>query len=256
MSEREASAARVNLDYYGKPKSGTTDYWRKMAAPRFRRATISKMLARVPVGRLVDLGCGGGQFLSELAATERGWSLTGIDLSPQQLAENRMEMPGIDWQCADLCSGAPLAEELQARFTAVIAMELIEHVQDPDLLLRKALALAVPGQGHLLLSTQSGPIRPTERKVGHIQHFTASQMTDRLVRAGWQPLKVWNAGFPFHDLSKWYANRNPEVSLQQFGDKPYGLYENVVCYLLRWLFQFNSQRFGAQLFALARRPIV
>ncbi|MBS2036840.1 class I SAM-dependent methyltransferase [bacterium] len=256
MENNKQSAARLNLEFYGQPRSGTTDYWRKMAAPRFRRATIKRLLSRVPMGPLVDLGCGGGQFLSELMNSPRRSLLTGIDLSEPQLEQNRVQMPHIQWQCADLCSGEPVAPHLRDHFTAVIAMELIEHVQDPGLLLRNALALARPGQGHLLLSTQSGPIRPTEVRVGHIQHFTARQMDSLLRQSGWEPIQVWNAGFPFHDLSKWYANRNPQASLQQFGDKPYGFYENLVCYILRWLFQFNSNRFGAQLFALAKRPEV
>ena len=64
-------------------------------------------------------------------------------------------------------------------------------------------------------------------------------------------MRIWNTGFPFHDLSKWYANRDPDRSLEQFGERAYGMRENVICWALRQAFRFNSRRRGAQLFAVA-----
>ena len=39
----------------------------------------------------------------------------------------------------------------------------------------------------------------------------------------------------------------------RFGDASYGWYENTVCFALRLAFRLNSQRRGAQLFAIASR---
>ena len=143
---------------------------------------------------------------------------------------------------------------LKDRFEMVVASEIVEHVRDPRTFLSNALQMAVPRWGRLLLSTQSGPLRETERRVGHLRHFAAADMTQVLLDAGWEPLRVWNAGFPFHDLSKWYANRDPDASMRRFGDERYGLREDLVCMALRVAFRLNSRRRGAQLFALARRP--
>ncbi|HNI61811.1 MAG TPA: hypothetical protein PKW11_17855, partial [Pseudomonadota bacterium] len=104
-----------------------------------------------------------------------------------------------------------------------------------------------------LLSTQSGKVRETERRIGHQRHFTVAEMSALLDRAGWQPIRVYNCGFPFHDLSKWYANRDPDASMQQFAGGKYGLREDVLCFLLRLAFRFNSRSHGAQLFAVARK---
>ena len=78
-------------------------------------------------------------------------------------------------------------------------------------------------------------------------------MREALRAAGWAPERVWNTGFPFHDLSKWYANRDPEGSMNRFAARPYGIKEDVICLLLRAAFRLNSRHRGAQLFAVARR---
>ena len=74
------------------------------------------------------------------------------------------------------------------------------------------------------------------------------------MQAGWEPLRIWNAGFPFHDLSKWWANVNPDKSMAQFSGQAYGVYQNFVCLALRFAFLFNSGSHGAQLFAVAGKP--
>ena len=96
-------------------------------------------------------------------------------------------------------------------------------------------------------------MRETERRVGHVRHFSRDDMLSLLSAAGFCPVRVWNCGFPFHDLSKWYANRDPDRSMARFGDRPYGVWETTIAALLRVAFTLNSRRRGAQLFALARR---
>jgi len=105
----------------------------------------------------------------------------------------------------------------------------------------------------IAVSTQSGRIGETERRVGHVRHFTSDEMARVLRDAGWRPVRVWNAGFPFHDLSKWYANRDPDASMRRFGERSYSWQEDLVCLGLRLAFQLNSSRRGAQLFAVGRR---
>lgn len=245
-------ATRINRAYYEELSEGRDDYWRKMAAPRHRVATFLDNLSRLRPASVVDLGCGKGLLLAEIARQLGDIELVGIDLSAPQIEANRDAMPGIDWHAADLVDDA-LPRELGDRFEAVVASEIIEHVEDPERFLANALALARPG-GELLLSTQSGQVRETEKRVGHIRHFSRSEMRSLLEASGWQPLRVWNTGYPFHDLSKWYANRDPDKSMSQFGERAYGWRENLVCWGLRLAFKLNSAERGAQLFAVARRP--
>jgi 2-polyprenyl-3-methyl-5-hydroxy-6-metoxy-1,4-benzoquinol methylase len=247
------SSVERNRDYYEALPPGRDDYWRYMAAPRHRAARLKRLLARIAPSSVVDLGCGNGQLLSELYAKWPRIKLAGVDLSAPRIEANRTAMPHIEWICADLQQ--PIANAHEARsqaFDVVIASEIIEHLDAPALLLSHARSLAGP-DGHLILTTQSGPVRETERRVGHVRHFTRDELSDLLESTGWTALRVWNEGFPFHDLSKWWANRNPSRSIGRFGSDAYGFSQRFVCLALRAAFLFNSRRRGAQLFALARR---
>ena len=246
-------ASEINRAFYDRPLPGRDDYWRKMAAPRFRVAELLAMLEELAPARVVDLGSGGGQLLAEVHARHPSMKLSGIDISSAQVAENTGRYPAIGWHVADLGAEDSVPRALRGTFDVVIAAELIEHLDHPDRLLRNARDLARPGTGHLLLSTQTGAIGETERRVGHQRHWTVAEMKEALREAGFCPSRIWNCGFPFHDLSKWYANLDPDGSMQRFADKPYGLREDLICAALRLAFRCNSSRRGAQLFALAQR---
>lgn len=248
------SVRSVNLEYYLKPSPGRADYWRKMAAPRFRVATILKLLLEMGPGYVLDMGCGGGEMLLEVKGALPEASLCGVDIAPHQIEANCKTKPGIDWRVADLEQEQHFPSDLAGRFDAILAVEIVEHMTRPEVFLKNAKRLAKPGFGRLLLSTQSGPVLETERRVGHRRHFSAGDMKELLVESGWEPLAVWNTGFPFHDLSKWIANVDPDKTMRQFGDLPYTHFQNAVCVALRFLFKFNSDTRGAQLFAVARCP--
>jgi 2-polyprenyl-3-methyl-5-hydroxy-6-metoxy-1,4-benzoquinol methylase len=257
MSEQPAppsGAVRDNLEFYDQAAAGTNDYWNLMAAPRWRVKTLRDLLRRDAPARIVDLGCGNGALLEAVGSVIPGAALHGIDLAPAQIEMNRRLKPVIHWMVADLTDPSTLfPPDYAGRFEAVLATEIIEHLDRPDVFLKLALQLATPG-ARLYLTTQSGPVHETEKRVGHIRHFSAAEITTQLVAAGWQPEKVWNVGYPFHDWSKKIANRTPDRVLARFGSGRYGWKERLTCALLRAAFRFNSRRSGYQLFAVARKP--
>ena len=250
----ETEAARVNRAYYEAASAGREDYWRFMAAPRARVAKILALVREEPIRSLVDLGCGGGMLLREIEARLPGVELAGLDLSSRQIEANRRGS-AIRWEVVDLEKPIGGEDGLGGRWDVVVASEILEHLDDAETFLRNALRLATPGRGRLVLTTQSGPVRETERRVGHRRHFTREALALLLADAGWTGPRVWNAGFPFHDLSKWWANRDPDSSVRRFGERPYGRTEKLVCALLRGAFALNSQTRGAQLYAVARRGL-
>jgi SAM-dependent methyltransferase len=224
-----------------------------MAAPRHRVAEIVALLKDSPPKSLVDLGCGNGRLLEELAKRLPVRDLAGIDLSSAQIESNQRRVPRIEWLPLDLEKPVPASLKLAGRFEVVVASEILEHLASPEEFLRRAAELAQPRAGRLVLSTQSGAIRETERRVGHVRHFASDEIRTLLERAGWTPVRVWNTGFPFHDLSKWWANLDPDHTMERFGGRAYGVRESVVAFLLRMAFTLNSRSRGSQLFALARR---
>lgn len=240
---------RRNLDYYGTLSGGRSDYWRYMPAPRFRTRVVLDVLRRERPSSVVDLGCGDGSLLAAIRPAMPDARLAGIDLSEPQIEANRLRMPGIEWHAGNLEDDRFPAP---ARFDALTCSEVIEHLADPVGFLKAAWGMANEG-ALLIVSTQSGRVGATERTVGHLRHFTAVEMSAMLRDAGWQPLRVWNAGFPFHDFSKWVANLSPDRMMGEFSERPYGPVQKLVAFALRVLFRFNSNRRGTQLFAIARK---
>jgi len=243
---------KINIDFYEAVSQGQLDYWRKMAAPRFRVKTLLKEIQKIQPSSLVDLGCGGGQLLAEVQQRFPRIKLCGVDLSQTQIELNKKNNPSVDWITMDL-DHHQAPNDIQKDFDGVLATEIIEHVDHPKTFLENAYQLAQPKGGKLFLSTQSGQMGETERRVGHHRHFTADEMRTILKETGWEPLRVWNAGYPFHDWSKLVANLNPGKMMDDFGDKPYGFMQNAICFFLRLAFKFNSNTKGVQLFALAER---
>lgn len=241
----------TNRDYYEAPSQARLDYWRYMAAPRARVARVLGEVRKIAPGSLVDLGCGDGSLLAEIQRALPAIRLAGVDLSESQIANNRKRTPAIEWHAANLEEAVALTET----YECVVASEVIEHLERPASLLRNAAVVAAPGAS-LLLTTQSGPVRETERRVGHVRHFTAAELEALLAEHGWTPVRVWNEGYPFHDLSKWWANRDADASMARFGgDEGYGWGERAICLALRAAFRLNSRSRGAQLYAVARRNV-
>src|SRR6185369_5492873 len=196
------SHTQRNIDYYDKLTAGKSDYWRLMAAPRFRVKTIQRVLAEAGPKSVVDFGCGDGALLFAIAQVVPDAKLVGVDLSSSQIEANRAVAPAIDWHVGNVESDEFVLPE---QFDSAVSSEVIEHLGDPAKFLRRIAACVRPG-GLLVLSTQSGRVGETERRVGHVRHFTTADMRTLLEQNGWTPVRVWNAGFPFHDLSKRLAN--------------------------------------------------
>ena len=107
--------------------------------------------ATLPGARVLDVGCGGG-LLSEAMAS-RGAEVVGIDpaLEALQVAEMHALESGlsIDYQQT---TAEALAEANEACFDVVTCLEMLEHVPDPESVIRACARLVRPG-GQVFFST-------------------------------------------------------------------------------------------------------
>jgi len=110
------------------------------AESRHRNPWLAEVLG---AGRrdVLDVGCGAGYLANDLAA--RGHRVTGIDLSADALAVARGHdrTRSVDYVVGDACA-LPFGE---ARFDAVCAMDLLEHVTAPDRVIAEAARVVRPG---------------------------------------------------------------------------------------------------------------
>ena len=100
---------------------------------------------------VLDVGCGGG-LLSE-ALAKAGARVTAIDLAPNLLKVARLHglESGVKVEYRQLPVEA-LAEEAPASFDVVTCMEMLEHVPDPQSVVRACARLVKPG-GEVFFST-------------------------------------------------------------------------------------------------------
>lgn len=98
-----------------------------------------------PQGQLVDVGCGGGEFLSTMR--ELGWDVLGVEPDP------RAAQAAIDAYKLKIAVGELEKTNLPDSFADVLTMNhVIEHLPDPISVLKECHRILKPG-GKLVLLT-------------------------------------------------------------------------------------------------------
>lgn len=143
-----------NQDYFqsAADAKGYNDYQalepgvRRTAVSRLRR--IARLRQGIPPGRLIDLGCGTGCFVSE--AARAGWRAEGVEVSPY--AAEQARAAGLEVRCAAV-------EGLQLEpgtYDCVTLWDVIEHVRDPREVISQAAGGLRPGG---ILAVSTGDVR-------------------------------------------------------------------------------------------------
>lgn len=159
------------------------------------------LLAGLPGGRLLDVGCYDGQVARSVAPA--GARIVGVDLSLPALQAARDR--GLAVARAQVEGGVPFAD---ASFRTVVAAEVIEHVFDTEAFLAELRRVLEPG-GLLLLTTPNLVALSGRAKLllgrspanveydaspgtsGHIRYFTFDTLEALMRRVGLAPLGRW-----------------------------------------------------------------
>jgi 2-polyprenyl-3-methyl-5-hydroxy-6-metoxy-1,4-benzoquinol methylase len=171
---------------------------------RFGRR-LDFLLAHVGPGqRVLDVGCGEGQFASALA--QAGAVVTGIDVACEPLRRAGERDPGLDLR---LFAPAGPWSLRDASFDVVWAGEVIEHVADTAAWLSEVRRVLVPA-GLLVLST---PAHPPLRRLAlalhgrsfeshfdprgdHLRFYTAHSLRGLLEDFGFREIRITPGGPP------------------------------------------------------------
>jgi SAM-dependent methyltransferase len=115
---------------------------------------ISQLIERLPSGGTVlDLGCGGGERLAQLA---RCFTVTGVDISPEQVRRAQQAVPGAHVFQGDM-TGLDFAPAMFDAVTAFYAFTHLPHGELPGLLMRIADWLRPNG---LLVASMGTTLNP------------------------------------------------------------------------------------------------
>lgn len=211
LAERMDAAARDALYAFG--AEGDQAYvqgWFLDSAdlnrPTWQR--LVRVLGRYcPAGRLLDFGCGPGNFLVEARA--QGYTVVGQEVAPLFLDVCRRRGIAV---AEDL---AEIAAQHGRSFDCITSFDVIEHHPDPLQMLRDLRGLLRPG-GTLMISTHDignwfarayGPRWRHLNPIGHLTFFTRRTLTLMLERAGFQVIRAGGSHTidrtPLAELRNW-----------------------------------------------------
>jgi 2-polyprenyl-3-methyl-5-hydroxy-6-metoxy-1,4-benzoquinol methylase len=173
---------------------GYADYARESALYlktfRKRMALVGRWLQ--PRARVLDVGCAAGYFLRVLK--EHGHDVHGVELS-HAIAKEAVAALGADRVHIGTLDDAVAAMDYRpASFDLVTLWDVIEHVPDPQSVLRRLRELVRP-DGRLLLETQNvasrwarwlGPRWHHYKHHEHLYHFTPATITRLLADCGFR----------------------------------------------------------------------
>ena len=144
MQKRESSE---NLAAY-QAKYHDSSFIVRYANSRFFH-TIEKVVDSISPNKILDIGCGEGKVIEQLHASHSAPS-TGIDLDPARICLAKTRSMDIPFAVGN-------AQELPYEdnsFDFVMILEVLEHVGEPDLVLREAYRVT---SKYLLASVPNEP---------------------------------------------------------------------------------------------------
>jgi ubiquinone/menaquinone biosynthesis C-methylase UbiE len=115
-------------------------------APNLRRWMKDELRTVLRTAPVLEVGCGDGSFTTNLA--EQFSSVTGIDISASQIADNKARLPHITFRQHDVSQRFPFPD---GSFEVVWCSEVLEHLFDPAFALREMHRILRPG-GRLLVT--------------------------------------------------------------------------------------------------------
>ena len=229
---------------------------------RARTALTLELLGRLgvdPPARVLDAGCGWGTTLEGLE--RRGYRAVGADISRRAIQE--LDRPGRDLVEVDLTRPLPGGIE---PFEAVLALDVIEHLNDDQAALARLGELAGPG-GWVVVSVPALPDLFTEFDAiqGHRRRYLPDRLRAAFEGTGLEVERVfwWGSWMvPILRRSRGEPRSRPGESAAEVYRRYLNLPPWPAPLLFRAAFALEQRRaiggklsVGTSLFAVARRPV-
>ena len=184
-------------DYLPADPQGAAN-WRRLMGQVFAKSA-ELIEETIPVsGRLLDVGCGYGFFLEAMAS--RGWRVEGIEISATGLSYAREKL-GLEVADKPL----PRPDWPDGCFDVITLFYVIEHLQDPRVVLEEAWRLLRPGGVLLLRWPHTAPIvrllRPWAEGLklyqapSHLFDFSPSTIYKILEQSGFVEIRTTVCGW-------------------------------------------------------------
>jgi SAM-dependent methyltransferase len=219
-----------------------------------RRRLVVDIAARAvpPTARVLDVGCGQGELLRDLAARLPEARIAGADLSEQSLRASRSQNPTFDLFALDI-SAPDFAVRQRAHlatFDLVLCCEVLEHIPEDRRAARNLAALLAPG-GVLVTTVPGGKMSRFDAAIGHQRHYYEEGLRALLVEAGLQVDAVLAWGFPFHNLYRGAVRAASRFWMPGAASSALSSAYIAFSRVLNPLFYLNLKKGGEQMIAVA-----
>ncbi len=226
-------------------------------AQALRRRLIRRLLGQDAAGHdwaILDIGCGSGDLLAELARHFPEAAFAGIDLSESAITETARKTPQARLRQFDFSVPGKAPGDLQGWASHAVCSEVLEHVDDPGTVLANAAQCLKPG-GRLVVTVPGGPMSAFDEHLGHRRHYTKAKLRDLLERAGLEVETAAAAGFPTFNLYRLVVIARGKRLIDDVNDSP-GLLARMAMAGFNGLLKFSlfDSPWGWQIVASARKP--
>lgn len=173
--------------------SPSTAYRRRLA---FRLLGMDPRDASV---RMLEIGSGTGRFAEEFGQRAPLGKFLGLELSRTGVEIAGRRVPAARFVRRDLLQAATPEDKADFRATHALCSDVLEHVDDPRLLLRHAAEYMAP-DCKLVVTVPGGWWNAFYGHIGHRRHYAPAELEDLLDTAGFAVERTYAAGFPFFNL--------------------------------------------------------
>ena len=152
-------------------------------------AQLAEIVEVPQTGRLVDIGCGNGNFLRSFSRRFRDWRLVGSEYDETHRAMVEA-IPGVEAFFSQDAAALP------GKFDAISLIHVLEHIESPARLLHTVREKLNP-DGLLIIELPLFTDNPFELLIAdHATHFTAATIQPLLGEAGLTPVIVTTEWIP------------------------------------------------------------
>jgi SAM-dependent methyltransferase len=157
-----------------------------------RRSRILELASRFQPGKLLEIGCGGGGILCDMAM--RGFSCVATETSDdaRKIAEYITSQSGLQIPVLD-----KIQDDWHRQFDFVFSFEVLEHIENDQAALKEWAGLLAEG-GQLLISVPAHMKKwgVDDAAVGHYRRYERDELLRKLTAAGFECLYMESWGFP------------------------------------------------------------
>ena len=143
---------------------------------------VGALLDKKGTGNLVEVGCGYGQFLTEISTHKPEWILTGFDLS-NKYATSVNKIKNTKYICGDFT-------EHEGDYDVIVGVHLLEHLYEPDFFLHHCAHMLNP-DGLIIFEVPNIKRSLFDLVIAdHVCHFTAEHIQILAARVGLEVVEI------------------------------------------------------------------